>query len=91
MFDGTYEGLNRHNLIEPFYINVALNLNTCYTPLYKHEPFKYNAAILVSKMIFATSPALVDDVFEFVNYTESFSYSKVLNKFKPLIRVKTFI
>jgi len=56
VFDGSYEGLNRHNLIEPFYINVAINLNTCYTPQYKQEPFKYNIAVLVSKMIFTTGP-----------------------------------
>ena len=78
-------------MIEPFYINVAINLNSCYTPNYKQELFKYNVAILFSKLIFTASPAIIDDSFEFINFTETFSYNQILNKFKPIMRIQTLI
>ena len=28
-------GINHHNLLEPFYINVAINMNNMYNPTYK--------------------------------------------------------
>ena len=28
-------GLNNHNLLEPFYINTAINMNNMYNPNYK--------------------------------------------------------
>lgn len=34
-------GINHHNLLEPFYINMAINMNNMYNPTYKQELFKY--------------------------------------------------
>ena len=34
-------GINHHSLLEPFYINVAINMNNMYNPTYKQELFKY--------------------------------------------------
>ena len=34
-------GINHHNLLEPFYVNVAINMNNMYNPTYKQELFKY--------------------------------------------------
>jgi hypothetical protein len=37
--------------VEPFYVNIAINLNEYYNPTYKkNEPFKYHVAVLVSKI-----------------------------------------
>ena len=33
--DKNHVGLNNHNLLEPFYINVAINMNNMYNPTYK--------------------------------------------------------
>lgn len=68
-------------------MNLAINLNTCYTPMYKQEPFKYNIALLVSKVIVMVSPALLADSCEFLSFTETLSYAKLLNNFKPLMRI----
>jgi hypothetical protein len=74
-------------VLEPFYLNLAINLNTCYTPLYKQEPFKYNIALLVSKLIVTASPALLADSCEFLSFTETLSYAKALDGYKPLMRI----
>jgi hypothetical protein len=59
--------------------------------MYTQEPFKYNSALLVSKLIMTVDPSVINDAYSFANYTETFSYCKVLNKFKPLFRVQVFI
>lgn len=33
--------MNYFNLLEPMYLNVAINLNSDYNPTFKDEPFKY--------------------------------------------------
>jgi len=33
--------MNNFNLIEPLYVNVAINLNSDFNPAFKDEPFKY--------------------------------------------------
>jgi len=33
--------MNNFNLIEPLYLNVAINLNSGFNPHFKEEPFKY--------------------------------------------------
>ena len=72
-------------------MNTAINLNTCYTPAYKQEPFKYNIATLVSKLIFTGNPTTIGDAYEFLSYREAYSYYKTLNRFKPIMRVQVFI
>jgi hypothetical protein len=52
------------NLIEPMYLNVAINLNPDYNPAYKsQETFKYRVVILNSKVILSVTPAIVKDLF----------------------------
>lgn len=54
---GKSTSVNKYNLIEPLYINIALNFNNGYNPEYKqHESFKYQCNILVSKLIFSVTP-----------------------------------
>ena len=65
MEDGVIEnevGINHHNLLEPFYINVAINMNNMYNPTYKQELFKYQCTTLVSKVILTTTPDLCRDL-----------------------------
>ena len=55
-------GINHHNLLEPFYINIAINMNNMYNPTYKQELFKYQTTMLVSKLILTTTPDLCRDM-----------------------------
>lgn len=57
------ERMQYFNLVEPMYLNVAINLNTNYNPSFKHEPFKYQINVLISKVILSATPAMVKDVF----------------------------
>ena len=72
--DDEHYGLNNHNLLEPFYVNMAINMNNMYNPTYKQELFKYQCTVLVSKMIFSTTPDLLRDMMQFASFAETFSY-----------------
>ena len=84
-------GLNNHNVLEPFYINMAINMNNMYNPTYKQELFKYQCTILVSKIIATTNPDLLRDMMQFASFAETFSYINDLKKFRPTMRLQAFI
>lgn len=54
--------VNKNNIIAPMFVNVALNLNTCYVPDYQKQPFKYNASVLVSNIVVNLSPDVLTDI-----------------------------
>jgi hypothetical protein len=59
-----HKGMNYWNLIEPLYLNVAINLNDSHNPRFKpEEEFKYQVNILCSKVILSVSPDVVKDFF----------------------------
>ncbi len=62
-FDTKKQSMHYFNLLEPMYINVALNFNNSYNPAYKNEPFKYQVNVLNSKVILSVTPAIVKDIF----------------------------
>ena len=72
-------------------MNVAINLNTCYVPDYKLEPFKYNVTVLVSNVILNLSPDVLKDVVGEAIFAQMFSYREQLKKFRPRIRIQSFI
>jgi hypothetical protein len=55
--------MNYFNLLEPMYLNVAINLNSDYNPRFKEEPFKYQIVVLNSKVILSVTPSIVKDLF----------------------------
>jgi hypothetical protein len=58
------KGLEYWNLIEPLYLNVAINLNDAHNPRFKpEEEFKYQVNILCSKVILKVNPDVVKDFF----------------------------
>jgi hypothetical protein len=54
--------MQNFNLIEPLYINVAINLNSDFNPAFKEEFFKYQIVVLVSKVILTVTPEAVKDI-----------------------------
>jgi len=81
------DSINHHNIIEPFYLNTAINLNQMYAPAYKKEPFKYNVTVLMSKMIVTATPDMVRDMMQGACYAEMYSYYKDLKKYRPTMRI----
>ena len=73
------------------YVNVAMNFNQDYNPLFKEEEFKYRIVVLVSKVILAVSPSVVKDIFELRAYLEMQSYQEVLRRYRPAVRIKTVL
>jgi len=79
------------NLLEPMYVNVAINLNNDYNPKYKNEDFKYQVIALCSKVILQVCPSVVKDVFQLQAYLEMQTYIKELRRYRPLIKISTMI
>jgi hypothetical protein len=72
-------------------LNVAINLNNGYNPMFKNEPFKYQVAVLCSKVILSVTPAMVKDIFQLQAYLEMSGYIKALRRYRPTIRLQTMI
>lgn len=89
--EGVETRIDKTKLIEPFYINVAINLNKLYTPLYKEEPFKYNVTTLVSNVIFNIDPEVLSDIVNVIVFVQMFQYNQQMKKFRPRIRIQAFI
>jgi hypothetical protein len=83
----TATSINRFNLCEPFFVNIALNFNTLYNPAYKDEPFKYQICTLVSKLIYTVTPDVLKDIKELSVYFETFGYSHDIKRYRPTIRI----
>ena len=83
--------IDNSNLLEPFYVNMAINLNNMYNPRFKDEPFKYQVNLLVSKIILTATPDLFRDFMQFKSFTETYSYIEDLKKYRPTVRLQAFI
>ena len=86
-FEGGEENIYHTNIVEPFYINVAINLNNRYAPAYKKEPFKYQVVVLVSKLILNSDPDLFRDMMQLSSFTEMYSYHEDIKKYRPTMRI----
>ena len=63
--------ISQYNLVEPFYVNIAINLNEYYNPTYKkNEPFKYHVAVLVSKIKVSLDQHIARDLVQFTACSE---------------------
>ena len=54
--------VNKNNILNPMFVNVAINLNTCYVPDFVKQPFKYNVSVLVSNIVLNLSPDVLKNV-----------------------------
>ena len=90
-FDEKKGSMHYFNLLEPMFVNVAMNFNNSYNPAYKNEPFKYQIAVLNSKVILSVTPAIVKDIFQLQAYLEMQSYIKELRRYRPSIKIITMI
>lgn len=58
-------------MVEPMYLNVAMNFNSDFNPAFKkNETFKYQVVVLNSKVILSVTPAMVKDLFQMSAYLE---------------------
>lgn len=63
-----------HFLVEPLYLNLALNMNDAYNPAVPYHKFKYQVNILLSKIRLHLTPDTVKDIFELKGIMETHSY-----------------
>ena len=66
--------MRKEYLLEPMFVNVAINLNTCYTPVYKEEPFRYNIAVLISSVVANLSPDVLENIVGATQYLQMYSF-----------------
>lgn len=88
---GKAAAVQKSYLLDPMFIGVAINLNTCYVPNYQPEPFKYNVTVLVSNVVANINPEMLKQVVGASIYAQMFSFREQLQKFRPRIRIQAFI
>ena len=84
---GKEVAVRKQYLIEPMFVNVAINLNTFYTPAYKEEPFRYNIAVVISNVIANVRADVFEAVIGATQYLQMYSFREELRKFRPRIRI----
>jgi hypothetical protein len=82
-------GLENSYLLEPFTFRFQLSFRTSFDPMV--DEYKYKIAILNDKVKVVLNPLILADVMRFNQYLEGFSYSFDLKRFRPIIRIQTFI
>jgi len=75
---GKNAAVQKNYLLEPMFIGVAINLNTCYVPNYLKEPFKYNITVLISNVVANINPDILKQVVGASIYAQMFSYREQL-------------
>ena len=55
--------MNMQNLLEPFYVCIAINLKDDYIAGVANHKYKYRVSILLSKCILSLTPDAVKDLF----------------------------
>lgn len=88
---GKETAMRENYLLEPMFVNVAINLNTCYVPQYEQQPFKYSVGVLVSNVVTNLSPKVITKLFDATEYAQMNSYREQLKKFRPRFRIKAFL
>ena len=78
-------------LVEPMYVNVAMNFNTSYTPDYTSSPFRYNICTLVSDIKVNLNPRILTQVVGASASSIMRAYRDKLKKFRPRIRIQALL
>lgn len=66
----------------------SINLNKSYQ---LDDPYKYQVNTLISAINANLTPETVRDILKFNAFLEMFSYAKDLKRYRPLIKIQTFI
>jgi len=80
-----------HYLLDPLFINVAINLNTSYNSALPYHSYKHQVNVLVSRLHLNLQPDTVRDIFLLKEMIEMHSYQNDLKRYRPLVRIQTFI
>lgn len=78
-------------LVEPMFVNIALNFNTCYVPDYKEQPFRYNICTMVSDVKINLNPEVLRQVVASSSCAFMRGYQEQLKKFRPRIRIQALL
>lgn len=55
------------------------------------DPYKYQINTLISAISLNMTPEIVKDILKFNAFSEMFSYSRELKKFRPIFKIQSFV
>lgn len=76
-------------LLAPFTLLMSINLKKSFNP--STDLYKYQINTLVSQVSLNVTPQTLRDILKFQSFLEMFSYSRDLKRFRPPVRIQTFI
>ena len=82
-------GLQNTYILDPFTVKIQFGFRNSYNML--RDSYKYRIAVIADKVRVNVNPTTLNDVMRFRQYLEGVSYEHDLQRFKPLIRIQSFI
>ena len=82
-------GIQNNFILDPFTLRIQYGLRNKYNK--DKDDYKYRIAIENEKLKINFRPRNLVDICFFQNYLEGCTYRKELQRFRPLIRIQTFI
>lgn len=82
-------GMNNQYVIDPFTIRIQFAFRNTYNML--TDDYKYRIAIVNDKVKMNMDPQTLSDLQRFRAFLEGFSYTQELQRYRPLIRIQSFI
>lgn len=81
--------MNNEYLVDPFSCRIQFAFRNTYNP--DNDEYKYRVAIVNDKIRLNIKPLTLCDMMRFNQYQELQSYLADLKRFRPMIRIQTFI
>ena len=82
-------GVQNSYFLEPLTYNMHFSLRSDFQA--KRDNYKYKISIAIDKLTFNLFPDTLTDLLSFRQFLEGQSYVRDLQKFRPLLRIQTFI
>jgi hypothetical protein len=82
-------GITNHYLVEPFTYQMQFSLRNSFDM--KKDLYKYRMTIGIDKIRCNLHPTTLKDAMKFNQYLEGQSYIREIQRFRPHIRIQTFI
>lgn len=76
-------------LLSPFSFLMSINLKKSFNP--QQDSYKYQINTLVSQISLNLTPLMLRDILKFQAFLEMFSYARDLKRFRPPLRIQSFV
>ncbi len=82
-------GMQQQYLIDPFSIRIQFSFRNSYDP--DNDQYKYRIGVMAEKVKLNLNPMLLNSFQYLREHVEVYSYAQDIKRFRPLIKIQSFI